>query len=586
MFIKPDLVLLHAPSVYDFRKKSILYGPISDVIPSTPIFEMYPVGFSSISEHLLSLGFETRIINLAFRMIDDPEYDGEKAIGKLRPKKAFGIDLHWLPHSHGSVEVARLCKKHHPDIPVVFGGIAASYFHKELIARAEIDFVLRGDSTEIPFGMLMGVFSENPDPHTRDHWLSKIPNLTWKDRKGITRINKITNMPNSIDSFSNNYLNLFKSSIKFGDIKSQIPFHDWWTYPITAIMTCRGCNQGCAICGGSTAAFCQYTGRNRTAYRPAELIVRDIKRMARYSNGPLFLIGDIRQQSMEYAHTVLDGIGKAGIKNEIIIELFQGADEDYIKRIADNCKNFNFEMSPETHDDKIRRAAGKLYTTKDLESSVALALKYGANKFDLFFMTGIPGQTYQSVLDSVEYCESLMERFDKRINLFISPLAPFLDPGSLAYENPEKYGYKILFNDLESYRQALCAPSWKYTLNYESKWMTRDQIVKSTYQGALALNKAKYNNGHIEKEVFQKIDNKIRSAMALLEEIDVIMKEDDVDVRERNLSELKKKIDSSSADSICGADEIKWPTLAKNFKYFPIFKDMIFGPPASREIEG
>ena len=39
-----DLVLLHAPSVYDFRQKTILYGPVSDLIPPSPVFEMYPIG--------------------------------------------------------------------------------------------------------------------------------------------------------------------------------------------------------------------------------------------------------------------------------------------------------------------------------------------------------------------------------------------------------------------------------------------------------------------------------------------------------------------------------------------------------------
>jgi len=41
---KPDVVLLHSPSVFEFRERPIAYGPTSDVIPST-VFEMYPVGF-------------------------------------------------------------------------------------------------------------------------------------------------------------------------------------------------------------------------------------------------------------------------------------------------------------------------------------------------------------------------------------------------------------------------------------------------------------------------------------------------------------------------------------------------------------
>ena len=580
MFVKPDLVLLHAPSVYDFRKESILYGPISDVIPSTPIFEMYPVGFSSISEHLLTLGFETRIINLAFRMLDDKNYDPEKVIRRLRPK-AFGIDLHWLPHAHGSVEVAARCKRYHPEIPVIFGGIASSYFHEELIERPEIDYVIRGDSTEIPFGMLMQVLAENPEPETRDHWLSKIPNLTWHTFGGEVRINELTHLPDVIDRFSNNYLNLFKASLKFGDIKSQIPFHDWWEYPITAIMTSRGCNEGCAICGGSTAAFRGYTGRTRTAFRPSENIIQDVKNIVRYSAGPVFLIGDLRQHGMDYAHTVLDGLGRANICNEVIIELFSGADEPYIKRIADNLPNFNFEMSPETHDDAARKASGKPYTCADIERSVELAFFYGANKFDLFFMTGIPRQTYDSVMETIDYCESLMKRFDKRLKLFISPLAPFLDPGSLAFEHPDPTGYKILFRDFESHRRALLAPSWKYTLNYETQWMTRDQIVRSTYEAAIRLNQAKFKNLQIDRATFADVDRRIRSALVLLEKIDELMQIEDLERRTRELSALKESVDSSSADSICAPHEIKWPMIAKNFHYFSILRDMIFGPKIS-----
>lgn len=33
-----DLVLLHAPTVYDFRNEMIFTGPISDVVPSSPVF--------------------------------------------------------------------------------------------------------------------------------------------------------------------------------------------------------------------------------------------------------------------------------------------------------------------------------------------------------------------------------------------------------------------------------------------------------------------------------------------------------------------------------------------------------------------
>jgi len=123
----PDLILLHAPSVYDFRKKTILYGPVSDLIPSTTAFEMYPIGFASIADYLERAGYRVRIVNLAVRMLNDKTFNAEAAIARLNAP-LFGIDLHWLLHCHGAIEVARLVKKYHPESKIIFGGLSSSYF--------------------------------------------------------------------------------------------------------------------------------------------------------------------------------------------------------------------------------------------------------------------------------------------------------------------------------------------------------------------------------------------------------------------------------------------------------------------------
>ena len=43
-----DMTYIHAPATYDFRERSIMYGPVSDMVPSTPIFEMYPLGLTTL----------------------------------------------------------------------------------------------------------------------------------------------------------------------------------------------------------------------------------------------------------------------------------------------------------------------------------------------------------------------------------------------------------------------------------------------------------------------------------------------------------------------------------------------------------
>src|SRR3990172_7320348 len=191
-----DLILLHAPSVYDFRQKTILYGPVSDLIPPSPVFEMYPIGLTSIAEYLEKAGYKVRIVNLAVRMMKNKNFDAEAMIKRLKAP-VYGIDLHWMVHCHGSIEIARLVKKHHPDSKLVFGGFSSSYFFKELIEYPEIDYVIRGDSTEEAFKQLMDSVLKTKSE------LKTVPNLVWKDipeAGGNTRENSFTNIPTDLSN--------------------------------------------------------------------------------------------------------------------------------------------------------------------------------------------------------------------------------------------------------------------------------------------------------------------------------------------------------------------------------------------------
>jgi len=552
MLTNPDFILLHAPSVYDFRKLPILFGPISDLVPSTPIFEMYPVGFSSIAEHLEKNGIRVRIINLALRMIKDKNFDAEKLITKLHPK-AFGLDLHWLPHAHGSLEVAALCKKFHPEIPVIFGGYSATYFHEELIRYPQVDFVVRGDSAEEPLRQLLLALMGRSSRKA-------IPNLTWKDEKKEIHINPLTHVVPDLDEYSNNYPNLFRSAMKYLDLKSLIPIHDWWEYPITAVMTCRGCTHNCVICGGSLSSLSQYCSRETCAYRGPEKVAKDIISLSSYTRAPIFVVGDLRQAGDDYARTVLSNVRAFRPKNQVVLELFTPAPESYFQEVSEAFPNFNFQISPESHDEKIRQASGKFYTNQEMEKAIRFALDNGCSKFDVFFMIGLPQQTPASVMETIDYCEYLMRTFNRRLNPFISPLAPFLDPGSIAFEKAEEVGYKIFCKTLEDYRQALLAPSWKYTLSYETKWMTRDEIVASSYQAGLRLNRLKKRYGLLDEEAARRTEERILLAMEMIRQIDEINVLGEPE-RSQKLMALKKTFDRANMSTVCDKEEIKWPVF-------------------------
>ncbi len=544
-----DLVLLHPPSVYDFRQKTILYGPVSDLIPSSPVFEMYPIGFASIGEYLEHAGYQVRIVNLAVHMLNNKNFNAEAMIKRLR-SPVFGIDLHWLVHAHGAIEVARLVKRCHPEAKVVVGGFSASYYYKELAQYPEIDYVLRGDSTEEPFRQLMDCIMRGRQPEA-------VPNLVWRDSQGKIQENPFSYIPADLSNVMvNHYDNIIRSVIKYRDLASYTPVRNWSHYPITAVLTCRGCTQNCVVCGGSAIAFRHFYNREKTAFRSPKSVAQDIKQIGHFSNAPIFILGDIRQLGDDYE--LLHLLRKDRMKNQLILELFSPASGEFLHQVSQSCPGFCLEISPESHDPEVRRAAGKPYSNQALEQTLSDALNAGCGRLDVFFMIGLPKQTPQSVMDTIDYCDFLLQRFkgDKRLSLFIAPLSPFLDPGSLGFEQPESYGYRILFRTLEEHRQALLAPSWKYSLNYETEWMTRQQIVDTAYEAIMRLNRLKANYGIISKQMAEVGEQRLKAASEMLRRIDDILSGDNY---QEELSHLKPIVDKINAYPVSEKAELELP---------------------------
>ncbi len=566
---KVDLVLLHAPSLYDFRKKAPIYGPVSDVVPSTPIFEMYPIGFMTIANYLRSSGYSVRIINVALKMLKSRRFNVERLIRTLNPL-AFGLDLHWLCHAQGSLELARIVKKCHPQTPVIFGGLSASYYHQELISYPQVDYVIRGDSTEEPLRHLMQVIREKGS-------LRDVPNLTWQEDDDRICVNDLSYVPSNLDDLSFDYGGVINASARYRDIVGHLPFQGWLKYPIVAVLPWHGCVHNCATCGGAAHVYKSVCGRSRPAYRSPALLAQDLSLISHYLRGPIFIMGDIRQSGHGYVDRLLAEIKKKEINNDIALELFSPPSKEFLEMVAVSIPKFSIEISPESHDEEIRRAFGRDYDNHSLERSIEDALKLGCRRVDLFFMIGIPQQTPESVEQTVRYCEALLREYSKngntRVHPYISPLAPFLDPGSRAFENPHEYGYKLFYRTLEEHRQALLAPSWKHMLNYETKWMSRDELAASTYKAALGLNRLKVKYGLLKQREGRAIEIRIREAMALMRQVDEILLVEDRRAREDRMNQLRARLCSSGGNSsICKKKELRWPVRKIRFNFSRIIR--------------
>jgi len=548
---RQDLILIHAPSVYDFRKEFLFYGPVSDLVPSTPVFEMYPFGFLTIAAHLHSLGYKVRIINLASMMLNDPGLDVPTLLRKL-DSRVYGIDLHWLPHAQGSLEIAKLLKGLHPDSKLLFGGYSSTYYHQELIRYPQVDLVMRGDSTEIPMGRLFEALSEAKP-------LGDVPNLTWKSEGKVTE-NLMSFVPEDLDFINIDYGWIIRSVIRHRDLEGHKPFKDWDRYPLTVAFTVRGCHQQCQVCGGSCSAMNHFLGRKRAAFRTPEKVAQDIYDIQSYLRAPTFVVGDLRAGGKDYADRFFGEAKRLGIDNPIILELFTPANSKFYEAASSAFASYSIEFSPDSHDEEVRFALGRRFRTASMEKTVQHALDHHCQRFDVFFMIGLPQQTKQSALESAAYSKHLYSLVDndKRLFVFTSPLAPFLDPGSYAFENPDQMGYKLFARSLEEHRARLLSPSWKYVLSYETKWMTRDEIVDASYDAADILNRKRFDCRLIDKGELEARLERTGMARAMMRDIDTAMEIGSKVERDREFDRLRQKGHELMESTICQKRDLEW----------------------------
>jgi B12-binding domain/radical SAM domain protein len=557
-----DLLLLHPPSVYDFRETSILYGPVSDMVPSSVVFELYPIGFLTIAGYLQQQGLDVRIVNLALRMLTDRRFDVPKFLAAPRPK-VIGIDLHWMPHCHGAVEIARIAKQVHPEVPVVFGGLSSTYYHRELLEYPEIDFVLRGDSTEPPLHqLLLALRAGGP--------LEDIPNLSWK-KDGEIRVNPLTFIPDTLDYVDVRPELLIEMALRYRDFASVLPFNGWLRNPTTMVLPLKGCAYECVTCGSSATTCTHLTLRRRPVFRSPANLAKNVAAIGRFSRGPVVIPGDLLQGGRDYAGRVIDEIAAAGVQNQICFEFFDVPPVDFLQQIDARLPNWSFEISPESHDHTVRHAMeGETgYDNAALEAFLREALKLKCHRMDIFFMIGLPKQTHASVMETVDYCEHLFRWGDPRLQCFISPMGPFLDPGSRIFEAPERFGYRKLAHTLEEHRQLLIQPSWEQILNYETQWMTRAELVDATYDAAERLNELKLRYGRISAKQARAVAEGIAEARRLRARLKASA---DGDADPAALEQLRGEISRFSDSTVCDKRELFWQRHLFSFRLPAIMK--------------
>ena len=493
--MKVNVCLVHPPSIYDFRKKDLRSGPISDVVPSTPMFEMYPVGFISMLNSLVTNGYDARISNIAVLMLGSSTFDPEKYLSNIEAD-IFGIDLHWLPHVHGAINLARLIKSIHPESKVLMGGFSTTYFSSEIMAQFPfVDFILNGDLQESSIVKLAEAVEGK-------RTLSAVPNLIYREN-GKVRHNQPNLDPNAINEVLLNYNILMKNAIKYGDVKGHLPYKLWIKNPSAMTLIEHGCQYNCGFCGGSNFAFSHNYNKESPIFRNPDRIAEELEIIQNSIGTPVFIAGDIFAAGERFQDQFFKSAKERGVDIPLLTEYFVPPSQEYFQKLSRFFPNFTAEISPDSSKENIRLIAGRGYSNHDLEKSILNAAKNGCRKFDVYFTIGLPKQKKEDVIADVEFSEYLMSQHIGRkmqMHAFLSPLTPFLDPGSLFYEMHERYGINLRAKTLGDYYMLLDqGKSWEDYLNYETKEMSRDDLVHVTYEAGKMMAQVRERLGLISK---------------------------------------------------------------------------------------
>jgi len=120
-------------------------------------------------------------------------------------------------------------------------------------------------------------------------------------------------------------------------------------------------------------------------------------------------------------------------------------------------------------------------------------------------------------MGTVDYCHRILKLFKSRkINPMICPMIPFLDPGSKFFEYPEQHGYHLFYRTVEEHRRAMEQASIINRVNYETKWLSRSDLVYTGFKAVRQLMELKGIEGFLPMSLVKQFNEKIDDALSFI----------------------------------------------------------------------
>lgn len=406
-----------------------------------------PPGLFALADLLDREGHDVNILHTGLEEMLDDGFNLEHYIKREKPD-LICAPLHWHHQCYEVYETLRGLKKAFPDIPTVLGGFTASYFARSILEEWDfIDFVIRGEA-EIPIKELAEYLESSGD-------LSGVPNLSLRDNHGRAVHNNLAYCATVQDldllNFSrlelmDNYEHYRQKSCH--DIEDGKGIHDPGSR-IFYLTPCRGCPGNCAFCGGARASQKIISGRNKTTFRSAASLFRDIEHVNRKYKIDVFGQSHSAREPDNLYLELFKMIRESGMRVSMVFEY--NRKEPDRRFILDFSKTFKpadslIYITANTFSDRQRR----LYyphgmTNSNIKRTLETAAENGIGT--ALFFSIFPGESEKEIGRGLDF--ALKMKNDCGTTISIESIE--IEPGSLWSMHPDRYGIDTTRINLEDY---------------------------------------------------------------------------------------------------------------------------------------
>ena len=124
----------------------------------------------------------------------------------------------------------------------------------------------------------------------------------------------------------------------------------------------------------------------------------------------------------------------------------------------------------------------------------------------------------------------------------LCPMIPFLDPASTFFEFPDEHGYRVFSRTAEDHRRSMERASLINRINYETKWLSREDLVYVGFKAVRRLMEAKAEFRALPTGIVRDYNSKIDDALDLIPRVHLADCLENPDDRKKALAEYGDEI--------------------------------------------